>query len=136
MVTVRLRVTDLGGLTHIDSASIDVNNVAPVVSAGPDATFSGTFNGTGSFIDPGPDSWTATVDYGDGSGVQPLALNPDKTFQLSHSYVGAGPFTITVIVEDDDNEMGTDSLVVTPVTATTRVELLGANLVILSLIHI
>jgi hypothetical protein len=32
------------------------------------------------------DMWTATVDYGDGSGIQPLTLNEDKTFTLSHEY--------------------------------------------------
>ena len=57
-----------------------VINVAPTVAAGSDATIDkgGTFTRTGSFTDPGTDSWTATVDYGDGSGEQPLVLNAER----------------------------------------------------------
>ena len=50
---------------------------------------------SGSFTDPGADTWTATVDYGDGSGVQALTLT-DKTFNLSHTYADNGSYTVTV----------------------------------------
>ena len=50
------------------------------------------FAQSGSFTDPGADTWTATVDYGDGYGVQSLAL-VGKTFGLSHTYVDNGNFT-------------------------------------------
>jgi hypothetical protein len=40
----------------------------------------------GSFYDPDSIEWTATVNYGDGSGVQPLTLNADRTFRLQHQY--------------------------------------------------
>ena len=46
------------------------------------------------------DVWTATVDYGDGTGVNPLSLNADKTFALDHRYLDNGDFTITVRVFD------------------------------------
>ena len=59
-----------------------------------------TFTATGSFTDPGADAWTATVDYGDGTGSQPLALNADKTFALEHTYLDNGDFTVTVRVFD------------------------------------
>ena len=49
---------------------------------------------------PGADTWTATVDYGDGGGGA-LALD-GKTFALSHTYLVAGTFTVTVTVFDDD----------------------------------
>ena len=39
------------------------------------------FTGTGYFVDPDPDTWTATVDYGDGSGLQALPLI-GKTFNF------------------------------------------------------
>src|SRR5258708_11835025 len=67
-----------------------------------------TYAATGWFRGGGRDPWTATVDYGDGSGVQPLALTA-KTFGLSHVYggVGSGPFTVTVTVADDDSAAGT-----------------------------
>ena len=60
-----------------------------------------TYTASGSFTDPGADTWTATVDYGDGSGTGALALS-GKTFSLSHTYAAAGPFTVTVRVSDDD----------------------------------
>ena len=95
---------------------VTVVNVAPTVAAGTDATIDegGTFTRTGSFTDPGTDSWTATVDYGDGSGAA-VVLNADKTFALNHSYADNGTFTITVCVKDDDLGAGQDSLVVTVV---------------------
>ncbi|MFC1603775.1 PKD domain-containing protein [Planctomycetota bacterium] len=91
-------------------------NIPPEVDVGPDATVDEgeAFIRTGSFDDPDPsDSWTATVDYGDGSGAQPLALNPDKTFVLSHAYADNDPYIVTVIVTDYDDAFGFDTLVVT-----------------------
>jgi hypothetical protein len=51
-------------------------------------------------------SWTATVNYGDGSGTQPLALNADKTFLLDHLYA-PGAYDLTVAVSDDAGATGT-----------------------------
>ena len=112
--TVTVTVND-GSVSGSDSFLVTVQNVDPVVDAGPDKTIppGGTFSSSGSFVDPGADTWTATVDYGDGSGVQPLALNADKTFALSHVYASAGVFTVTVTVTDDDGGTGTDTAVVT-----------------------
>ncbi len=67
---------------------------------------------SGSFTDPGSDTWTATVDYGDGSGIQTLALNPDKTFDLSHTYTDNGEYTVVVTVEDDESGSGSGNLFV------------------------
>jgi hypothetical protein len=41
------------------------------------------------------------VNYGDGSGVAPLAL-AGFGFSLTHTYSTAGTFTVTVRVNDDD----------------------------------
>jgi hypothetical protein len=82
----------------------------PEVVPGPGGTINegGTFYGYGSFIDPDQDTWTATVDYGDGSGPQPLPLNTvDKTFELSHIYADNGAYTVTVRI--DDNSCGADT---------------------------
>jgi len=113
--TVTVTVVDDDGGVGIDSAIVTVNNVPPLVDVGPDDTIGegDPFAGAGSFTDPGSDTWTATVDYGDGSGVQPLVLNSDKTFSLGHTYAGQGQFTVTVVVTDDDGGVGSDSLVVT-----------------------
>jgi putative cell wall-binding protein len=88
---------------------------APVVSAGSDATVTigSTFSRSGSFTDPDDEGWTATVDYGDGSGPVPLTLNSGKTFSLSHLYAGTGAYTVAVTVEDSGHLSGTDTLAVT-----------------------
>ena len=66
--------------------------MAPSVDAGAGGSLNegDTFTSAGSFSDPGADTWTVTVDYGDGSPVSPLALNSDKTFTLSHLYAQDG----------------------------------------------
>ncbi|MCP4090940.1 MAG: PKD domain-containing protein, partial [Gammaproteobacteria bacterium] len=112
--TVGLKVSD-SLRDDVNTTTITVNNVAPAVDVGADAIVNegSSFNRNGSFTDPGPDSWTATVDYGDGSGIQPLALNPDKSFNLAHVYPDNGSFVITVTVTDDDGGSGSDSLSVT-----------------------
>jgi hypothetical protein len=70
---------------------------APRRSAGSNITIpaGGEVARTGSFVDPGTDTWTATVDYGDGTGVQPLALTPTKDFTLDHFYGQTGTYTVT-----------------------------------------
>src|SRR5262249_20930095 len=65
--TVRVQVNDGRGGISTATTTLTVNNVAPAVSAGTNATINEgtTFTRTGSFTDAGADSWTATVDYGD-----------------------------------------------------------------------
>ncbi len=110
--TIALRVSGPNG-TNTATSSITVNSAAPIVSAGADANIlpGATFNGGGSFTDPGPDTWTATVDYGDGNGPIALALN-GKSFTLSKTYAQEGTYNVTVKISDDDGEIGTDTLVV------------------------
>ena len=113
-IAAKARDKDLGESVAV-SSTFTVVNVAPIVYAG-SATASlnegGTFSRSGSFTDPGPDSWTATVDYGDGSGVVPLTLN-GKTFSLSHTYPNDGVFTVTVTVDDGDGGTGQAQITVT-----------------------
>ena len=113
--TVTVTVTDKDAGSGSATALLTVNNVAPVVNAGPDATLldTGAFASSGSFTDPGADTWTATVNYGDGTGTQALALNANKTFALSHLYAANGKFTVTVTVSDNDGGSGSASAAVT-----------------------
>jgi autotransporter-associated beta strand protein len=99
------------GLGNTATMAVTVLNVPPDVAAGPDVHLhSGdVLNRQGSFSDPGADTWTATVDYGDGSVPQELKLGPDKRFHLHHKYQAAGPYTVTVNVVDDDGGVGTAS---------------------------
>jgi DNA/RNA endonuclease G (NUC1) len=101
--TVSLTVTDNDGLTDTAFTTASVANVAPVVGAFAGATLlpGEPYTASGSFTDPGSDPWTATVDYGDGSGTNALPLS-GQTFALSHTYTTAGVFTVTVRVSDDD----------------------------------
>ena len=54
---------------------------------------------------PSPSSggglYTATVDYGDGSGLQPLSLSSEYLFDLSHQYLENGVYTIVVTIFKD-----------------------------------
>jgi DNA/RNA endonuclease G (NUC1) len=100
--TVTVTVTDNDGLTDTASTTASVANVAPTVGAFDGATLlpGETYAAAGSFTDPGADPWTATVDYGDGSGTNPLALS-GMAFTLAHTYTAAGTFTVNVQVSDD-----------------------------------
>ncbi|MDO8616611.1 MAG: PKD domain-containing protein [Dehalococcoidia bacterium] len=112
---VVLTVTDDDGF-DIDLEVVAVTNVDPAVSVGADATVDEgeTFSRAGSFTDPGIlDTHTATVDYGDGTGTQPLALTAAKTFTLSHVYADDGAYPVLVCVTDDDGGSGCDGLLVT-----------------------
>jgi hypothetical protein len=84
-----------------------VGPAAPRVDAGGggSAREGAAFTRSGSFADGGNDAWTATVDYGDGSGVQPLSLNADKTFDLSHVYADNGTYAVTVTVTDTQDHL-------------------------------
>lgn len=101
--TVRLIVTDIRGLADTAFTSAMVGNVAPAIAPLPAALlFRGeTYATAGSFADPGADAWSATVDYGDGSGARSLALS-GTTFALSHVYAASGAFALRVRVSDDD----------------------------------
>jgi Ca2+-binding RTX toxin-like protein len=66
------------------------------------------------FVDRGGGGWTATVDYGDGSGAQPLELDvAARTFDLVHAYVAAGTPTMVVTITNDDGQSVTDTLALT-----------------------
>lgn len=99
--TVSLTVTDKYGLTDAQTTTATIANVPPVIApfAGASLITGETYSTSGSFADPGTDTWTATVDYGDGSGTQPLSL-AGKSFSLSHTYTAPGSFTVTVTVSD------------------------------------
>lgn len=119
--TVRLIVRDPLGLADTVTTTATVSNVAPAIASFAGATLlpGETYSATGSFTDPGADLWTATVDYGDGSGTSALGLS-GKTFALSHTYAAAGSFTVTVRVSDDDatSSRATTVTVLTPAQGT------------------
>jgi len=101
--TVQLIVADVRGLADTITTTATIANVAPVLAPLAGATLlpGEAYVEAGSFADPGSDPWSATVDYGDGAGAQPLALS-GRGFTLQHTYTLPGSFTVRVTVADDD----------------------------------
>ena len=73
----------------------------------------GTIALAGSFKDPDSERWTASVDYGDGTGTHELTVRSDETFKLRWTYGDNGSYTATVRVIDDSGVAGTADLKVT-----------------------
>lgn len=107
---VGLRVTDVDDDEYNVGFNVEVQNAVPVVNAGSGGTITAnqTFSGSGSFSDPGQDTWTAQVNYGDDSDWHVLSLN-GKNFTLSHSYNSPGDYSVKVKVTDDDGGEGEGS---------------------------
>ena len=100
---VTVRVTDDAGGVGTDTFVVKVSNTAPVVSPGADTELDegATLTRTVSFSDSGADSWTATVDYGDGGGPQSAPVNQGaRTVALSHAYLDDGDFEVVITVSD------------------------------------
>jgi hypothetical protein len=97
-----------------DTFTWGADNVAPSLSTlalggatGTACTSGNTVTLDFSFTDPGSgDSWTADIDWGDGTTHNPLSATTGAQPQATHSYA-PGSYTITVTVADDDN--GSDS---------------------------
>ena len=72
-----LTVDDGGEGIDSDTATVIFNNVPPSVDVSQDVAIAlgNTFTGAGSFTDPGNDTWTATIDYGD-PGANTLLTRP------------------------------------------------------------
>ena len=103
-------------------------NEAPVVTLGDDAALleGAKLSRLASFSDEDAStSWTATVDYGDGSGPAALALAADKTFTLDHLFE-PGSYVVTVTVTDDAGAFGADSLAVVVTNVAPTVNLGGS----------
>jgi DNA/RNA endonuclease G (NUC1) len=120
--TATLTVTDAFGWPSAFAQTLTVGDVAPSVAPLSAASLIAgeSYAASGSFGDPGNDVWAATVDYGDGSGAQPLSLS-GKSFSLSHGYASAGIFHVTVAVGDDGGASGSALAtvnVITPLAAT------------------
>ncbi|HTU23523.1 MAG TPA: Ig-like domain-containing protein [Gemmataceae bacterium] len=113
--TVTITATNSDGATSSTSFTFTVTHAAPSitfvgnsglveVSAGQPMSL------TGSFTIPDGDQVTGTVNYGDGSGVQPLLLAPNHTFTLNHIYQQEGSYLLTVEITDDGGVSGFASI--------------------------
>jgi hypothetical protein len=130
---VQLIVSDLFGWADTATTQVTIANVAPTLNAFAGASIirGENYATSGSFTDPGADSWTATVSYGDGSPVQPLALT-GTSFTLAHDYLSAGTFTVTVTVTDDDGGTVSRSTTVAVASAADAIGTLSGQLTALA----
>ena len=64
------------------------------------------------FTDPGADTWTAQVSFGDGSAPLTLPNLTARSFTLTHLYAQTGRFPVTVTVSDSDGASGSDAFFV------------------------
>ncbi|MGH1562193.1 S8 family serine peptidase [Mumia sp. DW29H23] len=126
---VTITATDDKGETGAVTFTRDVTNVAPTVTVDPDQVTAtdegGTLTVEATFTDPGwPDSHTATVDFGAGTGGPKAATvtvdapgGPGAprqgTITADFPYGDNGTYTVTVTVTDDDGGAGQASFPVT-----------------------
>jgi CSLREA domain-containing protein len=104
--------SDTSHSTHAnDYFAIDTNNDG-LITCSDFLVEGGNLSVSGAFADPDSTSWTATVNCGDGTGDQPLALAADGTFVLSHVYADDGQFEVTVTVTDDHGAAGIQTFTV------------------------
>ena len=106
--TYQVTITVDDGDGGVDTATVQVvvTESAPMVMVNGGSTDEGSlFTAPGSFSAAGGTSWTATVNYGDGTGWQPLALD-GSSFLLSHTYADDGLYYVSVRVTDDTGLTG------------------------------
>jgi hypothetical protein len=108
-----------GGESQPETHVVVVRNVDPEVFIdGGSGTIdsAGNFSATGYFVDPGDDSWSVAVDFGDGTvansadGTGRVVLNPDNTFSFSHQYTFGQKKAFRVITTVTDDDGGTWSV--------------------------
>lgn len=102
-----------------DSATVSISvtpvNDVPIVDVAQASRFvlkGGTFRASGTVVDPDAASLSATVDYGDGAGAKPLALDSGR-FSLSRTYAASGRYAVVVTATDDQGAASSASVDVT-----------------------
>lgn len=117
--TVKVEVSD-GKFTATDTATVTVNNVAPIIDAGSDLTINEgyVFNlAPATFSDPGTsDIHSATINWGDGTSLETGTVTESGgsgTVSGSHSYAKYGDYAVEVCVTDDDGASSCDTLELT-----------------------
>jgi hypothetical protein len=102
--TVRVLVTDAGGLTSTSSATVVIKNVAPTVKSSslPNlARVRQLYAAQVVFSDPGTnDTFTATWNWGDGSSS--TGNISSFTVTGSHTYTKIGTYTAIITITDKD----------------------------------
>ncbi len=88
--------------TTCDTTQITVVNVAPTVDSvsGGSVVDGSAFDLTATFLDPGADSFTATIDW-ENDGIDDELVDPATSpIMSSHTYPGVGLYAVEVCVSD------------------------------------
>ena len=66
----------------------------------------------GSFTDNDSTSWSATVDFGDGTPIQVLELTSQRTFLLNHTYADGreAPYQAVLTITDNGGKQSTATI--------------------------
>lgn len=112
--TVTVTVTDDESGSDANTASHQVNNVAPTVGTvtiSPEPSDEGSaVTASATFTDVGiPDTFSCTVNYGDGDGAEAGTVSGGTCDGPVHTYADNGSYPVTVSVTDDDTGVGSNS---------------------------
>jgi hypothetical protein len=117
--TVEVFVFDSNGASSWDSTTYSPLNVSPVVSAYGLVSFGQSGADYGSsviFTDPGAgpgqpaETYTCTIDYGDGSGTRAGVISGSICTDQHHAYASKGTYTYLATVTDSNGATGTFSI--------------------------
>jgi hypothetical protein len=128
---VTITVFDDDGGSAQAELDLVINNVAPIITnlIPEDISADSVGNLAGAFADPGADTWTITIVWGDGEPDTVLIINQGgiQSFQSTHQYFGppnpndpAAPIPISVTIDDGDGGV---------VTVATEFQVPGTGLV-------
>ena len=112
--TVQVSLSDAGSSATGTFTVIVAGLGGPAFQSGDVTNLAGTgsFSKTVPFTDPAGGPWTGSVDFGDGTGSQPLSVDPNAmTFALGHLYSANGTYTVNVSLADS-NQSATGSFTV------------------------
>jgi len=104
---VTLTVKDPSGLGTVAHAATLVFNAPPMINGLDPASLEGEVDEDLTFLlsfsDPGADdTFTITVDWGDGSGVESLSVGSQDDVPFTHQYASGGTYQGSISVIDDD----------------------------------
>ncbi|MCQ6962291.1 alkaline phosphatase family protein [Methanolobus chelungpuianus] len=122
---VSLKVTDSNGASTTNITNVTVLNALPVVDCSNfTVQWGDTMTLSGNSTDPGNDSWSCEINWGDGSPVEPGTMSGNEVSGV-HMYSTPGEYETMLKVLDDDGGLGSASSHINVSCRTTRLEYIG-----------